>query len=88
MFEQEDGENWQLSTAGSVSTGMRKYPLNYTMGVGHGEVINDELTTYPRIEAHHANEHYMRWIYRAWAEWLEADSWRDLKRNHTSPSAM
>lgn len=85
MFEQEDGENWELSTQGSATAGMRRYPLNYSMAIGHEGIVNDELTAFPRIEANHANEHYQRWLYHCWAEWMQADSWQDLRVNHTKP---
>lgn len=83
MFEQEDGENWDQSTRGSLGLVSRRYPLNYSMNLGRGEVIEDELGP-PRIETH-ANEHAQLWFYRSWAEWMASGTWRDLKANH-SPS--
>jgi hypothetical protein len=53
------------------------------MAAGHGEVIRDETAPFPRIEAMNVNEHYMRWTYGSWAEWMEAGSWDELKENHT-----
>ena len=29
------------------------------------------------------NEHAQLWTYRAWAEWLAAESWQELKERHS-----
>ena len=42
MLEQEDGENWDQSTRGTSGTVSKRYPLNYAMNLGHGEIIEDE----------------------------------------------
>jgi phenylpropionate dioxygenase-like ring-hydroxylating dioxygenase large terminal subunit len=81
LLEQEDGENWDQSTRGTRSTVARRYPLHYGMGVGHGEIIEDEggpPYVYTRV-----NEHAQLWHYRSWADWMAADSWAELKANHT-----
>lgn len=82
MFEIEDGENWDQSTRGSAGTGARRYPLNYSMNVGHGEVVDDE-TGPPHIDSQYFNEHPQLWYYRSWTEWMAAASWADLKANHS-----
>ena len=85
MLEQDDGENWDQSTRGTMGTVSRRYPLNFAMNRGHGEVIEDEHGP-GRIETH-VNEHAQLWTYRAWAEWMAAEDWPALKRNHSpSPS--
>jgi len=81
MLEQEDGENWDQSTRGTSSTVAKRYPLNYAMSVGHGEMIEDEGGP-PYVEAV-VNEHAQLWHYRSWADWMAAESWADLKANHT-----
>jgi phenylpropionate dioxygenase-like ring-hydroxylating dioxygenase large terminal subunit len=81
MLEQEDGENWDQSTRGSMGTVARRYPLNYAMNLGRGEVIEDEGGP-PYVEAK-VNEHAQLWLYRSWADWMAADGWADLKANHT-----
>jgi 3-phenylpropionate/trans-cinnamate dioxygenase alpha subunit len=83
VLEQDDGENWDLSTRASISWGMRQYPLHYGMAAGRGQVVRDESAPYSRIEAMNVNEHHMRWTYGCWTEWMEAESWDDLKENHT-----
>jgi len=73
MLEQDDGENWEQSTRGQKGTVTRRYPLNYQMGLGKNEIIDDELGA-PHVDAF-VNENYQLWQYRAWAELMAADNW-------------
>jgi hypothetical protein len=84
MLEQDDGENWGESTRGTMGTIIRKHPLHYAMGIGHGELIREEETPAPYVLPP-VNEHAQLWLYRAWSEWMAADSWSDLKANHSKP---
>jgi phenylpropionate dioxygenase-like ring-hydroxylating dioxygenase large terminal subunit len=77
MLEQDDGENWGESTRAMFGVVSQRYPIHYGMGVGHGEVIRDELSP-PRIETQ-VNEHAQLWHYRAWADWMSAETWDDLR---------
>ena len=87
MFEEEDGENWDQSTRGTKGLVARRFPLNYSMNIRRGEVIDDE-TGPPRVETH-LNEHAQLWHYRSWSEWMAANSWQDLKAHHSPvPSEM
>jgi phenylpropionate dioxygenase-like ring-hydroxylating dioxygenase large terminal subunit len=86
MFEIDDGENWGESTRGTVGVISRKYPLNYAMNVGRGEVIGDE-TTPAHIEALN-NEHAQLWYYQSWSEWMAAESWDDLNASHSLPAGI
>ena len=83
MFEQDDGENWDQSTYGTRGFVSRQYDLNYSMAIGHGELVVDELGP-PRIESL-SNEHCQLWHYRCWAEYMAAPSWKDLMVNHSKP---
>lgn len=84
VIEQDDGDNWEQSTRGAMTPLMRRRPLNYSMSMGHGQLVKDESARFSRIEdTLHANEHHMRWTYRSWQEWMEAGSWSELKENHT-----
>ncbi len=83
MLEQDDGENWGESTRGSMGVISSKFPLNYAMGRGRGEVTVDE-TGPNRIEGS-LNEHAQLWFYQAWAEWMAAEDWNDLKASHSLP---
>ena len=82
MLEQDDGENWGQSTRGMTGSVTRKFPLHYAMNLGRGEVIVDEISP-PHVETDAVTEHPQLWHYRAWADWMAADSWADLKANHT-----
>jgi len=31
------------------------------------------------------NEHGQRWTYRCWQEWMQAESWADLRERHSIP---
>jgi phenylpropionate dioxygenase-like ring-hydroxylating dioxygenase large terminal subunit len=79
MFELDDGENWGESTRGMAGKVIKRYPLNYSMNVGKGEVTLDEESP-PHIDGL-VSEHAQLWHYRNWAQWMAAESWEDLKRN-------
>jgi phenylpropionate dioxygenase-like ring-hydroxylating dioxygenase large terminal subunit len=81
QLEQEDGENWGESTRGTRGVVSQRYPLNYAMNLRKGAVQREEGGP-PFIEAV-VNEHGQLWTYRAWADWMSAESWSDLKTNHT-----
>ncbi|MGE0057549.1 MAG: aromatic ring-hydroxylating dioxygenase subunit alpha [Dehalococcoidia bacterium] len=81
MLEQDDGENWDQSTRGVRGAVSGRYPLNYAMGKGYGEMIIDEQGP-PRIDGLRS-EHAQLWGYRAWSEWMKAESWDDLRANHS-----
>jgi len=80
VLEQDDGENWELASRGTMGPAIRKYPFHYGMGSGHDEVVDDGGQA--RIETR-VNEHGQRWTYKAWADWMSAKDWPELKANHT-----
>lgn len=82
MLEQEDGENWSQSTRNTRGPIARKYPLNYQMGLGEGRVVTPEDGSPPYIDTP-LNENPQRWLYRNWADWMNAESWKDLRKNHS-----
>lgn len=86
MFEQEDGENWDQSTFGAKGRVARRYDLNYTMGLGHGSVIDDGQSP-PRIDIL-TNEYCQLWMYMCWAEFMTAPSWEHLKQQHLRPEDL
>ena len=81
FLEMDDGENWGESTKGAKGIISSRAPLNYAMNRNRGEVIDDESGPL-RIETN-VNEHAQFWTYRAWADWMAADSWAELKAKHT-----
>jgi phenylpropionate dioxygenase-like ring-hydroxylating dioxygenase large terminal subunit len=84
MLEQDDGENWGESTRGANGVVSRRFPLNYSMSIHRGDVIDDEYQL-PRVETPNVNEHAQLWYYRSWAEWMAAESWDDLRAIHSIP---
>ena len=82
FLEQEDGENWGESTRAMRGVIGKRVPLNYQMNQGLGEVIDEEGLP-PYIETN-VNEHAQLWLYRAWAEWMAADNWDELRQRHSS----
>jgi phenylpropionate dioxygenase-like ring-hydroxylating dioxygenase large terminal subunit len=83
MFEQDDGENWAQSTRGAESRAALPHDLNYAMGVGNGNFIADGASP-ARIDVL-VNEHAQLWMYKCWAEYMDAANWRALKANHGRP---
>jgi 3-phenylpropionate/trans-cinnamate dioxygenase alpha subunit len=83
LLEQDDGENWSHSTRGAMGAVTRKRPLNFAMGQGHDQMLEDE-SGQSRIETV-VNEHGQRWTYQSWQEWMLADSWQELIANHSRP---
>jgi hypothetical protein len=82
FLEQDDGENWEQSHRGAQGVVTGRHPLNYQMGLGHAEIVDDEFDL-PRIDGQ-VNEHYMLWQHRVWQEFMLADSWAALKMNHST----
>ena len=80
LLEQDDGENWDQCTRGTIGPVARRYPLNFAMGRGHDRVRDDGGR---RCIETVVNEHGQRWTYRAWAEWMDAVDWSELRNNHS-----
>ena len=60
----------------------KRFPLNYSMNVGKGEVTFEEGSP-PHIDGR-VNEHAQLWFYRSWSHWMAAESWDELKATHPS----
>ncbi|WP_434348766.1 aromatic ring-hydroxylating oxygenase subunit alpha [Myxococcus virescens] len=86
MFEQDDGENFEQCTSAASGAFSQAYPLHYGMGLGHGQVVNDGNSP-PRIDSV-MNEHAQLWMYRAWAEFMDAPSWKHLRQEHSRPEGV
>jgi len=81
LLEQDDGDNWIQGTKRTRGVLARKLPFNYQMNLGHGQPhAIDGRSVY--IDDH-TNEHAHLWLYRSWADWMDAESWPDLKANAT-----
>lgn len=82
LVEQDDGENFELSTAGSGIEAVRDAPLNYAQGLHRGEIVRDSEFGFPVLQSPYTTEAYVRWSRRAWLDWIEAEDWAALKQNH------
>jgi len=84
MFEQDDGENWVQSTDATRGAATQDYDLNYQMGLGRAVPVDSNEG--PLRFNGTVNEHGQRWLYRCWAEYMEASDWVEMKKNHSRPS--
>ena len=83
MLEQEDGENWDQSTRATRGTVGRRYPLNYHLNVGLNKA--KQSNTGASYVDTNVSELGQFWMYRGWADWMDAESWDALKRDHAIP---
>ncbi|WP_091737709.1 aromatic ring-hydroxylating oxygenase subunit alpha [Phenylobacterium immobile] len=82
LLEQDDGENWDQSTRAMRGVIAQRYPLNFAMGLGRTPVTVAQGVSYLDTNV---NEHPQLWTYRAWTEWMDAESWAALKQSHSQP---
>lgn len=87
MIEQDDGENWEFCTTGASSERLRDVPFNYQMGLGNSRLKDDSDREFPVLEGDRTSEVYARWRLQCWAEWMDADSWRELREKHSLPAS-
>ena len=83
LLEQDDGDNWSMSTRSARGLASRRLGQHLSMGLGHGEVA--DAGNGARAVEGLVSEHGQRWLYRAWTEWMAARDWADLKANHSPP---
>jgi len=81
LLEQDDGENWSHSTRGSLGTVTRERPVNFSMGHGSDEMLQDP-SGQNSIDTV-INEHAQLWTYQSWQDWMHADSWATLARDRS-----
>jgi hypothetical protein len=86
FFEIDDGENWSQSTAGTVGVVSKRYPFNYSMNVGNGQVVHEPGPAH--VDTAGYNEHAQLWYYRNWSEWMAAENWADLREMHSRPGGI
>ena len=80
MTEQDDLENWNYATEASDGTQARRYPYNYQQGLRHdgdsplaARLVTDSLLTEGTTEQN------QRGSYWRWAEFMDAESWSELR---------
>jgi phenylpropionate dioxygenase-like ring-hydroxylating dioxygenase large terminal subunit len=84
MYSQDEAENWEQATKSAQGFVTSMNLLNYQMGLGHGEIIDDEQSP-PRIETL-INEHRQLWFYRNWALAVSAPNWSEWQERLPKPT--
>ena len=84
LYTQDEGENWEQATENSKAVVVSSHQLNYQMGLGRGEIIEDEKSP-PRIETL-INEHRQLWFYRNWAHAMSSENWNDWRESRPIPT--
>lgn len=83
MTEQDDMENWNYASAASNGPVSRRYPYNYQQGLGHSMPVpglEGAILTESTVSEENA-----RTMYRRWAQFMDAESWDDLRQNSATP---
>jgi 3-phenylpropionate/trans-cinnamate dioxygenase alpha subunit len=83
LLEQDDGDNWSMSTRSARGLASRQLGQHIGMGLGHGETA--DAGAGGRYVEGLVSEHGQRWLYRAWTEWMAARDWAELAANHSAP---
>ena len=73
-LEQDDMDNWGLSTRAARGVIARRYPANIQMGLGHEETSE----AFPGRHGSWFSEISQRALYARWAEMMEAQSWAQI----------
>jgi 3-phenylpropionate/trans-cinnamate dioxygenase alpha subunit len=78
MFEQDDGDNWKLSTDGCKGAIAQRYPLNYQMGL-HDEWLEatDEL---PRRRQGSLGDTNQLNMARMWSDLMTGKAWDEIRK--------
>ncbi|MPZ14106.1 MAG: Rieske 2Fe-2S domain-containing protein [Chloroflexi bacterium] len=82
MFEQDDMDNWELSTQAAGRTISRNYPLHYGMGLGH-EGWEDDGVVSRQINAIN-DESNQRAFYYGWDDFISSGNWDALRRKRAA----
>jgi phenylpropionate dioxygenase-like ring-hydroxylating dioxygenase large terminal subunit len=83
LTEQDDMENWSYASAASKGHIARLHPYNYKSGLRSGKkdsVVPGIVTEQPLT-----SEQNPRMLYRRWAEFMDAESWDELKNPQSTP---
>jgi len=78
LFEQDDSDNWRLSTTGARSTIGRRYPLHYNMGLRYNDWMEPKEDLPLRRMGTSGDTNQLN-FYRHWQELMQGKSWAELK---------
>jgi 3-phenylpropionate/trans-cinnamate dioxygenase alpha subunit len=76
IFEQDDMQNWQECTQTCKGVVARRYPMNFQMGLGHGESHEG----IPGLVSESKTETNQLYFYRHWATVMTAADWPEIQR--------
>ena len=79
MTQQDDMENWYNLTMASKGPVARKLPLNYQMRLGDPPIHGPSTFGLPGLFTPLYSDENHRAFYRRWAEYMEAESWDELR---------
>ena len=79
MFEQDDSDNWRLSTTGAKSQIGRRHPLNYTMGLRQQDWLEPKEDLPLRRHGQLGDTNQLN-FYRHWQDLMSGASWDELQR--------
>ena len=79
MFEQDDSDNWRLSTAGAKSVIGRRHPLNYSMGLKHNDWMEPKEDLPLRRQGSLGDTNQLN-FYRHWQEMMNGKGWNELAK--------
>ena len=77
MFEEDDSDNWRLSTAGCASVIGRRYPLNYTMGLRSDDWLEADGDLPQRRLGALGDTNQLN-FYRHWQDLMHGKQWSHL----------
>ncbi len=72
LTEQDDMENWNYAHASSRGTIARRYPYNYTQGLGHAAPAADLAGAV--VSDYTVSEENARTLYRKWAQMMKRET--------------
>jgi hypothetical protein len=78
MFEQDDSDNWRLSTGGAKSVIGRRYPLHYAMGLRQQNWMEPKEDLPIRRQGSLGDTNQLN-FYRHWQELMRGTSWSELR---------
>ena len=84
MFEQDDSDNWRLSTTGAKSQIGRRHPLNYSMGLRNNDWLEPKEDLPHRRMGNMGDTNQLN-FYRHWQELMLGTSWDELQRMDYKP---
>ncbi|MGE0059135.1 MAG: SRPBCC family protein [Dehalococcoidia bacterium] len=78
MFEQDDSDNWRLSTGGAKSIIGRRYPLHYAMGLRQQNWMEAKEDLPLRRQGNLGDTNQLN-FYRHWQDLMMGKSWQELQ---------